>query len=417
MINKLLYTVLIFLIAFSLTAQKKEYKKLQSYFDKQEYEKCIESAQKTIKKSPKEVLPPMYAALSYFELFKTADDKNKARKLRNSLKYASKAKKLDKNKDIIPKYNDFYAELKKSSMAYGYEIFYSEQKDKSKFIYDYLAKIYQDTTIQYRDFHPQKNTDLNETIGLNTRTQKINQTDANGLKQGFWTKKYPNGVIAYEVTFKNNIPVGDYKRYHENGKLNAFLIYDDEGKWADAKMYDDDGKLIAEGKYIGKLKEGLWVYSDKGAKVAEETYKNGKKEGVSKSFYKNGNLSEEKHWKNDVENGAWRQYYINGKKRLETRIDNGIRNAVYYVYYQNGMLEIRGQYKNDRMEGKWIYYDKKGKLKKQIKYVKGKAENQDELDEEEQKIFKQFEENRKRLMDPKDYINNPYEYMKANGLK
>jgi len=414
---RILYIAIALMFSSAVTAQNKEFKKLQSYFDKQDYEKCIESAQKTIKKNPKEVLPSMYVSRSYFELFKTADDKSRAKKLRNSLKYAAKAKRLDKEQDVLPEYEDFYLELQKSAKAYGDEVFYSEQKDKSKFVYDYLVKIYQDTTIQYRKFHPESKKDLNETIGLSIRTQKVNQTDANGLKQGFWTKKYKNGVVAYEVTFKDNKPVGDYKRYHENGKLNAFLVYDEEGKWADAKMYDDNGKLIAEGKYNGKLKEGLWVYSNKGKKVAEETYKNGKKEGVSKSFFENGSISEEKHWNNDVENGVWRQYYPNGKKRLETRIDNGMRNSVYYLYYQNGMLEIRGKYKNDRMEGKWIYYDKKGKVVKETKYTKGIADNQDELDEEEQKIFKQFEENRKRLKDPKDYINNPYEYMKANGLK
>jgi len=413
----ILYIVIALIFSSTLTAQNKEFKKLQSYFDKQDYENCIESAQKTIKKNPKEILPPMYVSRSYFELFKISDDKSKGKKLRNSLKYAAKAKRLDKEQDVLPEYEDFYLELHKSATAYGDEIFYGEQKDKSRFIYDYLAKIYQDTTVQYREFHPESQKDINETVGLSTRTQKVNQTDVNGLKQGFWTKKYKNGVVAYEVTFKDNKPVGDYKRYHENGKLNAFLVYDNEGKWADAKMYDDNGELIAEGKYNGKLKEGLWVYSNKGKKIAEESYKNGKKEGTSKSFFESGSISEEKHWKNDVENGVWRQYYPNGKKRLETSIDKGIRNSVYYLYYQNGALEIRGQYKNDRMEGKWIYYDKKGKVIKEIKYTKGIADNQDELDEEEQQIFKQFEENRKRLMDPKDYINNPYEYMKANGLK
>lgn len=417
MVNRLSYIVIALMFSAVLTAQDKEFKKLKSYFDKQEYEKCIESAQKSIKKSPKEILPPMYVSLSYFELFKIADDKTKAKNLRNSLKYAAKAKRLDKKRQIVPRYDNFYDELKKSSTAFGNDIFYGENKDKSKFIYDYIAKIYQDTTIQYREFHPESKKELNQTIGLSTRTQKINQTDANGLKQGFWTKKYKNGVTAYELTFKNDKPVGNYKRCHENGKLNAFLVYDDEGKWANAKMYDEDGILIAEGKYNGKLKEGQWIYSDKGKKVAEETYKNGKKTGVSKTFFENGNISEEKTWENDVEDGAWRQYYLNSKKRLETRIDKGVRNSVYYLYYPNGMLEIRGQYKNDRMDGEWIYYDKKGKVKKKIKYIKGIAENQDELDEEEQKIFKQFEKNKKRLMDPKDYINNPYEYMKANGLK
>jgi len=416
--KKRIASILIAIIFSSaLLAQSKEYKKMKSFLDKKEYEKCIESSLKSIKKEPKEIFPPLYASLAYFEQFKIADDKYKSKRLRNALKYAAKAKKNDKKGVVVPQYSEYYSELKESSLKYGDEIFYSEDKDKSRFIYDYLVKIYEDTTTQYRDFHPESKKSVTSAIGLNTRTEKINQTDENELRQGFWTKKYPNGVLAYEVRFKDGKPIGDYKRYHENGKLNAYLIYDNTGEWADAKLYDEDGKIVAEGKYFGKLKDGLWIYSHDGNKVAEENFKMGKKEGVSKSFFNNGNVSEEKNWAGDIENGVWRQYYIDGKKRLETRIDNGVRNSVYYLYYTNGRLKIRGKYKNDRMDGKWTYYNEKGKVTKEIRYVKGVAENQNELDEKEQEVFKQFEENKKRLKDPKDYINNPYEYMKENGFK
>lgn len=409
--------ILMLIFSSALFAQNTEYKKLKSYLDKEDFDKCIESAHKSIKKDPKEIFPPLYASLAYFEQFKTADNKYKSKKLRNALKYAAKAKKLDKKEQVIPKYSSYYDELKKTSIKYGDKIFYSDDKDKSRFIYDYLVKIYKDTTIQYREFHPESKKNVTSMIGLNTRTEKVNQFDDLGLKQGFWTKKYPNGVLAYEVTFKDNKPIGDYKRYHENGKINAFLVYDNKGEWADAKLYDENGKIVAEGKYFGKLKDGLWIYSKEGTKVAVENYKMGKKEGVSKSFFNNGNVSEEKNWSDDKENGVWRQYYIDGKKRLETRIDNGIRNSVYYLYYANGRLKIRGGYKNDRMDGKWTYYNENGKVVTEIVYTMGIAENQDRLDEKEQDIFKQFEENKKRLKDPKDYIDNPYEYMRDNGFK
>ncbi len=399
-----------------LFAQTKEEKKIKALYDKQDYDKCIEQSLKILKKDSKSVYASLYAAKSYFEQFKKADEKNKPKTLRNSLKFAGKAKKYDKQAVINTDFEAFYAELKDSTLNFAEHLYYGEKKEKSKFAYDYLAKIYADTTVQFKEFHPELYPEK-EDIGLNTAKVKVNQTDEQGRKQGFWTKKYRNGVTAYEVTFKNNKPVGEYKRYHENGKLYAFLIYDDKGEWADAKLYDEDGDLIGEGKYFGKLKDGLWTYYDKGVKVAEENYIMGKKNGTSRTYFRNGQVSEEKNWNNDVEDGAWRQYYDNGKKRLETKIDMGVRNSVYYVYYSNGRLKIRGQYKNDLMDGKWIYYDTDGKVLKEIVYHMGKAENKDELDKEEQEIFKQFELNKKRLMDPKDYINKPYEYMKANGLR
>ncbi|MCF6242806.1 MAG: toxin-antitoxin system YwqK family antitoxin, partial [Bacteroidales bacterium] len=409
-----MYKITVLLISLFLSslmfAQTKDEKKLKTLYDKKDYDKCIEQSLKILKKNPKSVYANLFVAKSYFEQFKKADEKIKSKTLRNSLKYAGKAKKYDKQGMINADFETFYAALKDSTKSYANRLYYGENKEKSKFAYDYLAKIYGDTTVQFIEFHPEYQDNPESKLGLNTQQKKVNQVDEQGRKQGFWTKKYRNGVTAYEVTFKDDKPIGEYKRYHENGKLYAFLIYDDKGDWADAKLYDEDGELIGEGKYYGKLKDGLWKYYDKGAKVAEENFTMGKKNGQSKTYFRNGQMSEEKNWKDNVENGVWRQYYENGKKRLETKIDMGVRNSVYYVYYQNGRLKIRGQYKNDLMDGKWIYYDTDGKVLKEIVYHNGKAENEDELEKEEQEIFKQFEINKKRQMDPKDYINKQNNY-------
>ena len=44
----------------------------------------------------------------------------------------------------------------------------------------------------------------------NAMTQNL--TDAAGKKQGQWVKNYPNGKIMYEGTFKDDKPVGLFKR-------------------------------------------------------------------------------------------------------------------------------------------------------------------------------------------------------------
>ena len=36
-------------------------------------------------------------------------------------------------------------------------------------------------------------------------SQDVNLVDKNGLKQGFWQKKYENGFIRYEGNFKDDI--------------------------------------------------------------------------------------------------------------------------------------------------------------------------------------------------------------------
>ena len=49
--------------------------------------------------------------------------------------------------------------------------------------------------------------------------EDINITDQTGKKQGLWIKKYPNGNIQYEGIFKNDHPVGEFKRYSEDKRL------------------------------------------------------------------------------------------------------------------------------------------------------------------------------------------------------
>jgi len=391
---------------------QKTYKKLDKYFEEGKYDKCIESAKKYKEKDSKNYILPFFISKSYFELYKIEKPEIKKKNLRNSLKYAYKIKKADKKAKFIKEYETFLNQLYKSTVKYTDSLFNSKNKDKAETYYSYIAKNYNDTLYGYFYFYPQKK---NNNVGLNITTQKVNQTDANGMKQGLWTKKYKNGVVAYKVYFKNNKPVGEYKRYHENGKLYALLNYREKSDTASAKLYDEEGVLIAKGTYLGKKKINKWTFFSKKLIIRKETYTDGKKNGVSQTFYKNGNVSEEQHWKDDVENGVWRQYFENKKVKLEMRIDNGKRNSAYYKYYPSGKFEIKGRYINDLMEGTWEYFDIKGKVVKKIEYIKGKAQNQDELDKEEQEYFEKIEENKHRLLDPANFRNDPTKYMKNSG--
>ncbi|NJO88826.1 MAG: toxin-antitoxin system YwqK family antitoxin [Chloroflexia bacterium] len=410
---------LIFFITITINAQFKEYQKLDNLFNDKQFEKCIEQALKYNKKEPKELIPVVCCARANYELFKTALDKEKLGFLKQSLKYAIKIDKIDKKGEAKDKYVDFMQELKKSTLEYANGIFYGDEKerDNSKILYDNLAKIYNDTVPQFYEFHPELRKEIKKTAGINAQLDDVNKTDKEGRKQGFWKKVYPNGVVAYEVYFKDDKPAGTHKRYHESGKLMAKLVFEENGEWADAELFNDKEQLIAKGKYKNKLKEGTWLFFMDNVKVAEETYLLGKRNGTSKTFYKNGNVSEEKNWENDIENGVWRQYYENGKIKLETRVDRGVRNSVYYTYHPNGQLEVRGRYKDDHMDGDWTYYDDKGGEIHRITYNMGKSDQQEELDKIHSDALKKLEENKGRLKDPANYINNPNEYLKESGLR
>ena len=102
----------------------------------------------------------------------------------------------------------------------------------------------------------------------------VNQVDAQGRKQGFWTKKDTEGKLLYQATFKDDKPIGEMKRFHPNGKVMAILNYTENSDEAEAQMFDEKGKLVAQGKYLNQKKTGEWKYLSDSKMVSTETYLN-----------------------------------------------------------------------------------------------------------------------------------------------
>ncbi len=263
----------------------------------------------------------------------------------------------------------------------------------------------------------------------------FNQTDEQGRKQGYWKKVYPNGNTAYRVFFKDNKPIGEYRRYHQNGQLSAFLVYDKKGEHAPAKMYDNRGRLIAEGWYYKNKKDSAWKYysynknlayaeaeqkdlrvvnkPDLRFLVSEEFYDKGIKQGHWKEYFPSGQVSKETQWKNDKKHGVEREYFPNGKKKTQCIYKNGKRHGIYYVFYDNGRIDIQGYYENNYRHGTWTFYDKYGKKIKETIYYIGEAKNKDELEEQEMQELQEWQQNQDKLRDPEDYMNNPDAYMRG----
>ncbi len=84
--------------------------------------------------------------------------------------------------------------------------------------------------------------------------QTFNQSDANGMKQGKWTKNYSNGTPRYEGQFKNNHPYGEFKYYYESGALKAITRFSTDGIVAHTKTFHENKQPMAEGKYIKQKK-------------------------------------------------------------------------------------------------------------------------------------------------------------------
>ncbi len=390
------------LLAFS---QNKKIKKIERLYEKAKYEKCINVAKSYISENRTLAAPYYFASMSYFHEYKKYKDNFS---VKSAGKYLAKGMTKEKHEVYDAKFkheiDSLHLILKEFAANY-----FEANREKSKPYFEYLATIYKDTLKQYNCLFKEDAERPDAKIVRLTKEGKINQTDNKGLKQGRWTKVYANGNTAYEAFFKDNKPVGEMKRYHENGKLSVRLNYNDAGDTAKAVFYDEEGNLISEGSYIGKKKTGKWLYYRNKLKVKEEHYKNDSLDGAQIFYWDNGQAYDKRMFKNGVQIGVWEKFYKNGQIFLKAQFENGVMNGTMLRYYKSGKLEVKGQYKNDFKEGVWTFYGEHGE-KDTITYVKGKDVNEDEKEKRESDEYKKNIEKGKHIADPEDYKNNPYEY-------
>lgn len=392
------------LLVFALAgqAQNNAINKVRSLYEDEKYEKCIEKADDFLSedRSLKELY--VFKGLAHFALYEQNDE---LRELNDALREISLAEESYESYKTV--YSDELSRLHKVCKATGDKYFNDDKQKISEKYYQYLAQIYKDTTEQYLDLFVYANRPDGEIV-KQMHEGKLNQTDKQGYKQGPWKKVHPNGVVAYEVTFKDNKPQGAMIRRHPNGNLMAELVFSQNGEYADAKLYNEDGELIAKGFYKNQEKDSLWQYYKKDFLVQTERYKNGQLHGTMEAFYPNGQVYDKRHFTNGAENGLWAKYYQNGNVMLKGMVKDNKLEGVFIRYFPNGSTEEKGQYKNDKKTGIWDFYTAEGK-KHSIKYVNGVAENADEQEIKQSEQYEQEIQN--RLKDPENFKNNPNDYI------
>ncbi len=408
----------VLILCFStISAQNKCVEKLKMLYEKGLFDDCIEKAQECSKEIPKSAEPYVFIALCNFQKFQKATKESERKNfLRKTIQNVNLAKQKDKEKTILKTYESQITEIHDSLKLFSFRLFSANKRDEAKNFYELLAKTYGDTTSQYRAllnpesdpiaFLPEFKDEL--------ENKKVNQVDEKGRKQGKWKKVYRNGKTAYEATFKDDQIVGTQKRFHENGNLASVLQLDAAGKRSVVKFFNESGKIWATGFYNGKLRDSVWNYFNPDSTLlATERYRNGKKNGVYKVFFKNGKLAQESIWEDGELNGYERKYFESGSLMFEASYKKGKRHGGYKKYFVEGNVQCQGFYKDDLRIGKWLFFKQNGSLEEELEYDEsGKLKNAAEYEKKESDLLKRLEENKGKLKDPANYLNNPDEYFK-----
>ena len=239
-----------------------------------------------------------------------------------------------------------------------------------------------------------------------------NVTDAQGRKQGLWSKKYDNGNCRYRATFKDDQVVDSLVRYHENGKKSALIVYRADGV-GNALLYDESERPIAQGLYRGNLRDSLWRLFDAEHHVtAIEPYDKGVLNGVVTVYYPNGDVAEETSYVNGIKQGPWRQYFRGMAKKVTASYRNGQLHGEFKGYNQEAICDVDGQYDNGREQGIWKLYDNDTHERYELNYNNGVLINAAELDERMQKKAAEYEKQRKFIKDPDNFRADPEGYLR-----
>jgi len=86
------------------------------------------------------------------------------------------------------------------------------------------------------------------------------------------------------------------------------------------------------------------------------------KTGEYIKHYKNGVIEMRGLMKDGKREGLWKSWYDNGSPWSETTFSNGIKDGKTTTWYENEQKRYAGFYKDDKESGKWTYWDEKGKV-------------------------------------------------------
>ncbi len=76
--------------------------------------------------------------------------------------------------------------------------------------------------------------------------------------------------------------------------------------------------------------------------------------------YKNGVIQMRGIMKDGKRDGLWKSWYENGAVWSETTFKDGIKNGPTTAWYENEKKRYEGFYTNDQESGKWIFWNEKG---------------------------------------------------------
>ena len=177
-------------------------------------------------------------------------------------------------------------------------------------------------------------------------------------------------------------------RYHVD--KTTFALYDTvlylkyDMKPFNGVLYCKYGDM---GIYVKGKKDGLHrTWYENGQLQSEYNYKDGKEDGLGRAWYEDGQLGAEKNYKDGKSNGLQREWYKNGRLMFEWSEINNRQNGLNTAWYSTGRLWWKGNDVNHKKEGIWKGWYENGQLHYEINFKEDERISQKCWDEDGNEI-------------------------------
>jgi antitoxin component YwqK of YwqJK toxin-antitoxin module len=200
-------------------------------------------------------------------------------------------------------------------------------------------------------------------VRIDNKIRAIGNSDNVNRNTGPWVYYDLNGNVLSKGNFKDGLRQGLWSLYHSNGEKSgeiSFVKDKPEGSYAE---YNWKGDIIKKTFYKDSLPSQEITFFPSGDTIAITNYKNGKQEGLYRSFYPVRTREYEIPYLQDKISGTARKYFDNGVSEIEAEFKDDQRNGTFREYYKNKVLYNKESYQASKLEGPVKYYYSNGSLK------------------------------------------------------
>lgn len=200
---------------------------------------------------------------------------------------------------------------------------------------------------------------------------------AHHIKDGYYKKYFGQGTVSLEENYINNLREGIVFSYHYNGQVYIRTYFVNDKRVGIEKEYDNEGTLVRESNFEEYKIGEETLYYKSGAVKEKNVYKEGRLEGLCKTFYESGEIESEKMYKFNTLHGEAREYFTDGSIYTIYNYQNGLQHGEFHEFYKTGELECSGTMGFGVKNGEFTSYYKSGMKRRYENYVFDKANKEE----------------------------------------